>query len=397
MVRRPTSPGQRAARYPRLYQNFGSTDHAIAVQHAIVGDLVAVKDVGYFKYMAFSSAGQSEQFNTTKTSLEDFKRGWVDNYAHKYNLAHSYALSSQDLAQATAESVKTHLKAMMMWRADGSSLSSEKVTKIQNEGAREFLAAIQKPERVAILGAGIQGSLMALMFRKHGYEVTLIDKAADIMTRTSTTGEGRIHLGLEYANDPSMDTAAYMLRSSMRFASYTEYLVGHEIDWKRLRSERLLCLLPHTSHVSPAEFEACGEKLGRLYEDVLEEDPTLTYLGERPPKILIGRTPVPSAVNSSYIQAAYKSIEVCILSKPLQEILREALYKASVQLVLNREVFKVERKPSPLGQFHVTTNIGTTQFDAVVNCLWESRADIDSMMGLSNRYVVMVLLLTVSV
>jgi len=35
--------------------------------------------------------------------------------------------------------------------------------------------------------------------------------ASDIMDCSSTTGKGRIHMGLEYANDSSMDTANYML------------------------------------------------------------------------------------------------------------------------------------------------------------------------------------------
>jgi len=70
---------------------------------------------------------------------------------------------------------------------------------------------------------------MALMFKKHGFHVTLIDRASDIMDHTSTTDEGRIHMGLEYANDPSMDTATYMLESPMRFAQYTEYLVSDKL------------------------------------------------------------------------------------------------------------------------------------------------------------------------
>ena len=122
-------------------------------------------------------------------------------------------------------------------------------------------------------------------------------------------------MGLEYANDPSMDTATYMLESAMRFAHYTEYLVNDKLDWNQLKSERLICLLPHTSHVTPHQFEEYGNKLGKIYENILLENPELTYLGERPPKVLLGATEIPKAVNASYITAAYQSIEVFIFQQ----------------------------------------------------------------------------------
>ena len=226
---------------------------------------------------------------------------------------------------------------------------------------------------------------MALMFRKHGYDVTLIDKSSDIMDRTSSTGEGRIHMGLEYANDPSMETAKYMLESSMRFSSYLEHLVGKSLDWSQLKSERLTCLLPHTSHVSPLQFEEYGARLNDVYENILAKDSSLSYLGERPPKILIGKTEIPRAVNSSYINAAYASIEVCVLSNKLKEVIREALYEKEVDVVFERTIVDVRRIDAEdgLGRFEVFSfsNSGhqfVNRFDAVVNCLWEvSRTQSD--------------------
>ena len=184
---------------------------------------------------------------------------------------------------------------------------------------------------------------MALMFKKHGFDVTLIDRASDIMDRTSTTGKGRIHMGLEYANNPSMDTATYMLESAMRFAQYNEYLVNDKLDWNQLKSERLICLLPHTSHVTPQQFEEYGNMLGKIYEKILFENPELTYLGERPPKILLGETEIPKAVNVSYVAAAYESVEVCILSNKLRDIVRQTLREQGVAMVFNRTIQDVKR------------------------------------------------------
>ena len=57
---------------------------------------------------------------------------------------------------------------------------------------QELSERISSKRRVAILGGGIQGCVMALMFRKHGYDVSLYDKSTDIMNRASATGEGKV-------------------------------------------------------------------------------------------------------------------------------------------------------------------------------------------------------------
>jgi hypothetical protein len=262
-------------------------------------------------------------------------------------------------------------------------LSEEELEEYSTKAIEDFQKLIQKPKRVAILGAGIQGCLAALLFKKHGYDVTLIDKSSDIMTRASSVGEGRIHLGLEYANDPSFQTAKYMVESAMHFSSTIESLVRRKIDWSALKSERLMCLIPHDSLVTPKQFEDYGSKLELLYEDILLNDPDLSYLGERPPKILIGRVPVPQSVNTSFIQAAYESVEVCILSNKLKLIIKDALAEQGVNLVFGRKIVDVQRNnQNPLGALKVITDSSENDYDAVVNCLWEDRARIDRKMGL---------------
>ena len=107
-------------------------------------------------------------------------------------------------------------------------------TLLSKECDDEFFKKIRQYKRIAILGADIQGTLMALTFKKHGVDMTIIDCASNIMDRTLTTGKGQIHMDLECVNDPSMDTATYMLESAMRFAQYTEYLANKKLDWCNL-------------------------------------------------------------------------------------------------------------------------------------------------------------------
>ena len=45
-----------------------------------------------------------------------------------------------------------------------------------------------------VLGGGIQGCCIALMLRKHDYDVKIIDKSTDIFNRASLNQEGKIHM-----------------------------------------------------------------------------------------------------------------------------------------------------------------------------------------------------------
>ena len=366
--------------YPRLHQSFTSMDNVLVLKHAIAGELIGCSQVSYIKIVHDKQISTQHISNQKVFDSENLMIATADCYAQKFNLAYSYVRNPRQFAERMAENAKERLRFYLGLR---------KRENNEPEIDGEFYKRIRQHRRVAILGAGIQGTLMALMFKKHGFDVTLIDRASDIMDRTSTTGEGRIHMGLEYANDPSMDTATYMIESAMRFAQYTEYLVNDKLDWNQLKSERLICLLPHTSHVTPQQFEEYGNKLGKIYEKILFENPELTYLGERPPKILLGETEIPKAVNASYVAAAYESVEVCILSNKLRDIVRQALREQGVAMVFNRTIQDVKRNDEEdekkYGKLRVISDLGEHDYDVVVNCLWENRAKIDRQMGLGNN------------
>ena len=68
-----------------------------------------------------------------------------------------------------------------------------------------------------VLGAGIQGVCVSLMLQKHGYRVHLIDKSRDIISRSSLTHEGKIHLGFVYGMDKSLKTGRKMVKDALHF------------------------------------------------------------------------------------------------------------------------------------------------------------------------------------
>src|SRR5690242_6929911 len=74
--------------------------------------------------------------------------------------------------------------------------------------------------RVGILGGGMQGCCLALALAERGIDVTLFDRADQLLTRAAIANEGKIHLGYMYANDPTHSTARMMMRGALAFAPY---------------------------------------------------------------------------------------------------------------------------------------------------------------------------------
>src|SRR5438094_60357 len=72
---------------------------------------------------------------------------------------------------------------------------------------------------VAVLGAGLQGTSIALELARRGIEVTLVERDPLALNRASLRNEGKIHLGLIYANEPSRATAFLQLHGALAFRS----------------------------------------------------------------------------------------------------------------------------------------------------------------------------------
>jgi hypothetical protein len=84
--------------------------------------------------------------------------------------------------------------------------------------------------RVAVLGAGIQGTCAAFALAAAGHRVDLYDRNAACVTETSAQNEGKIHLGYVYANDPSRRTARMMARGALCFAPLMRRWLGSAFD-----------------------------------------------------------------------------------------------------------------------------------------------------------------------
>ena len=377
LVRRPSHGSMSPYFVPRLYKNFYLADLVQVLLHAAAGNVKEV-DVDYKKIFYPDSVHNQMLLNRSVFSVEDFVRGALEVCEWMYNNGHPYASSSKSAYKELLVKFLYHSS-----YADSQVSGDEDTQRLVEKREEAFKNRIQRTRRVAILGGGIQGCLMALMFRKNGYDVTIYDKSDDIMNRASAVGEGKIHLGLVYNKDQTMKTGEHMLHSALRFSSYIDYLVGNPIDWTSLKSDRFNYMIPYSSLVTPTEFEEFAAKLEDKYEDILSEDPALSYLGLRPPKLIERKPNLHPGVNASFIQAQYISAEYAISTRKLKSIIKRALVDQSIKVVFGRKVVEVTRntKDKSRGKMRVVTDVSNHDFDVVVNCMWEGRSTIDKKMG----------------
>ncbi len=250
-----------------------------------------------------------------------------------------------------------------------------------------------------VLGAGFQGCCIALMLRKYGFNVMMVDQCADIMTRASMNQEGKIHLGFVYSLDKSFQTSETMLEGALNFSHYMEYLLETKIDWNSMKSEPFYYLVPKSSLLNPEEIEKCFEKIQDKYEQSIALNPHLSYLGSKP-KTLFKRVSLPEKVDHEFFCAAFETEEIAISQRYLKPLIRNALEKQGVKMVFNHRIDNIKRfvDPETLVEsgFEITSNtnnflsepdkhevIKNTIFrsDYIFNCFWEGRTLIDKQIG----------------
>ena len=178
-------------------------------------------------------------------------------------------------------------------------------------------------KKALVLGGGIQGCCIALMLRKHGYDVKIVDKSKDIFNRASLNQEGKVHMGFIYGLDTSMKTSKKLLLDALYFAPYLEYLLGKKVNWEKLKSSNFNYLVAKDSMLSPDEVDTYFQTLQTIYNQYLEDE-NLTYLGKRP-KTIFKKISLPTQVNPDFFQACFATEEVALRPENLKEIIKEKI------------------------------------------------------------------------
>jgi glycerol-3-phosphate dehydrogenase len=237
---------------------------------------------------------------------------------------------------------------------------------------------------ILIAGAGLQGSCIALELAQRGLPVLLLDQDLFPMNRASLRNEGKIHLGLIYANDPTFKTARVQLTGGLRFRSLLEGWIGktaHELRY----STPFTYLVARDSVLKP---EALAEHYARLEEEYraqLLADPALDYLGAQPRSLACKLDAIPPQFAADRFQAAFATPELAIDTEQLACMIRSAVdasrlidfrHSHTVRAIeVIGDTLRVEGD-GPNGPFSFCAQ-------QVVNATWERRAALDYAMGIA--------------
>lgn len=236
-------------------------------------------------------------------------------------------------------------------------------------------------KKALVLGGGIQGCCIALMLRKHGYEVNLIDKGKDILNRASLNGTGKIHLGFVFGADPFLKTGNRLLLSALYFAPYLEYLLDEKIDWEKFKSTNFNYLVAKDSMLSLDQVNAYFQTLQDSYLKYIRNE-NLTYLGKKP-KRLFRRDSLPAQVNPDFFQACFATEEVCLYLESFNEVIKKKIQSENIPLLLNQHVTNVRVTDNGFTtDIHSCNGDSQIKSDLVFSCLWEGNRDLDKKIGI---------------
>jgi glycine/D-amino acid oxidase-like deaminating enzyme len=239
-------------------------------------------------------------------------------------------------------------------------------------------------ERVAVVGGGIAGVCSALALG-NAREVIVLERLDALLTQTSRSNVGRIHLGFHYALDATMDTAAVLVPGWFAFWELMErWTLGeiHEVP----HSKPYWWLVERRSFVEPRRYKHYCDHLAAIYRDHL----SIGRRAERfPPADDVFR-PLPreqysEVADPEHIVYAVSSMEDAIELDPFFEVLGRALdRRTDIDVRCNHGVTAIE--PDGDGyRLEVVDRAGGAQFellcDQVVNATNAHRLQFDREQG----------------
>lgn len=236
--------------------------------------------------------------------------------------------------------------------------------------------------RVAVLGAGITGVCAALELADRGLGVDLYEQDAQLVSRASYWNEGKIHLGLVYAQDKSRRTAHTMIEGAMRFRP----LIARWIDTETLDravSDPFAYAVHRRTMTPPAAVEAHFHSVADICRSVGRQ-PGTQYVA--PLEGWIWRpADTGTLFSAEEVVAAYLTEERSIDPFVVAAGLRSAVAASPrITVLANTMVEKVSGRDGTgftvvsVCEGHAHSEV----YGAVINALWQNRLGIDASLGL---------------
>lgn len=241
---------------------------------------------------------------------------------------------------------------------------------------------------VAVLGAGLAGACTALELAARGFDVALVERDGVPMNRASLRNEGKIHLGLIYANDPTMATARLQLAGALRFRAFLRRWLGEAAGGIAV-STPFSYVVARDSVLSPERLAGHYLLLEQLCREELASHPELDYMGSRPERLawLLAPDEADPRLRSDKAQAVFGTAEVAIDTAHLAGAVRAALLAAPrIAPRFGRCVSAVHRAAAGFVVEGIDGAGETWRISArqVVNATWEQRFAIDRTVGIEH-------------
>jgi hypothetical protein len=239
--------------------------------------------------------------------------------------------------------------------------------------------------RIAILGAGNTGTCAALELAGRGLRVDLYDEDDEPVRRASFHNEGKVHLGLLYAKDRTLRTAALMIRGALAFAPLLDRWIGFDRD--RIAVSTPFYYGVHVGTMVDVEgLKAHYARCQRLFAEV-QARAGASYLGlDRTIGVdELPRAEMASLVSTEHFVTMFRTSERAVDPRTVAALLRgAALAHPRVQFVGRARVTGVSsRGRGRLAVAFQKDGHGHVEhYDRVANTLWHGRLEIDASMGL---------------
>lgn len=240
--------------------------------------------------------------------------------------------------------------------------------------------------KIAILGAGGAGVCAALELAHRGYNVDLYDENAEPLTQASRNNEGKIHLGLIYAKDRSLETAKTMIQGAIHFTACLERWVGlASID--PLVSTPFYYAVHKDTMTDPVDLERHYDHCRRLFEEACSAT-GLSYLG-RERRLMVEEVSIEEMaglVSPHQFLRLYRTSELAVDVRAIADLLSSAVRTSPrVRFRSGASILSVTRAGVERLSVTFRDSGGENReiYDHVANTLWHGRLEIDSTYGLT--------------
>jgi len=237
--------------------------------------------------------------------------------------------------------------------------------------------------RVAVLGGGITGVCAALELADRGLNVDLYEQNDLLVSQASYWNEGKIHLGLVYAQDSSRRTARMMIEGAMSFRPLLKRWIETQTLDRAVSNPFHYAV--HRQTMTPVEDVEAHFRSVAEWIRAVSRQPGAEYVAPlegwiwRPSED--GTRCFSEDIVASYVTEE-RSLDPTIIAAGLRAA---AAASPRLTVLAGRTVDRVEQRRGT--GFVVSSQADghrhTDEYGAVVNALWQNRLGIDASLGLA--------------